>query len=746
MVRSVLSIGLVAAASLAGAASAQEVNGERASGDAKDVIIVTATGFSTAASTTKTATPIIESPQSISIISREEIDLRAATTISDALSYSAGVQSDPSGLDSRTDEVSVRGFGAGGFSSNNNFVDGLRLPTGGQWTRFGFDPFGLQQIEVLKGPSSVLYGQTAPGGIVNIVSKRPTAESHGEFLAQGAGYTDLEGWSWQLGADVGGALNDDASLQGRIVGLARGGQAQVDDLENQRYYVSPSFTWEPTQNTRWTILGQYQRDQGGATFQFLPALGAYEPSNGEYIENDANIGEPDWNTFDRDQFLIGSFFEHDFSPSLTLRNNMRYTHVETLYRVTVLSGNTVTDCSTSPAGANCIPGQTIGRRAVQGDGESDGFAVDTQIEGRFETGALSHTILAGVDYFHTKWEHFRDLVSLPGLPGGQVDPLFDIFDPEPRGISGYEENLNPQVYGSAVSDQTGVYLQDQIAWGNLRVTLGGRHDWADDETENLLTSTTSDYSAKDFTWRAGAVYLFDNGIAPYFGYSQSFLPQLVDPSQTLGAVLFEPTTGTQYEAGIRYQGGRNIYLTFGAFKIVQQNVSTADPNGVLCGTRVCQVQTGEAEVRGLEFEGRASLRTGTAIIASASHLDSEVTESNDPIVGNDLAQIPSYLASLFVNQRIENGPLRGLGFGGGVRYTGESFGDTNNLFPIDDYALFDALLRYDFGDSNPSLEGLSVSLNARNVADKRYVTTCSTVASCFYGQGRVVTIRAQYKW
>ena len=715
------------------------------------VIVVTATGLSTATSSTKTDSPIIESPQSISVISREEIDLRAASTIADAVSYVSGVQAEPSGIDSRTDEIAIRGFGAGGFSSNNNFVDGLRLPTGGQWTRFGFDTFGLQQVEVLKGPSSVLYGQTAPGGIVNVVTKRPGPDFHGEFLLQGQGYTDLGNWSGRVGADIGGALDNAGSLQARIVGLAHHGGTQVDDVTNSRFYVSPSIAWEPGPDTRWTILGQYQRDEGGATFQFLPQTGSLDPSNGGYIANDANIGEPDWNAFDRDQMLIASFFEHDFNDALTLRNNARYTHVETLYRVSVLAGDTVTDCANNPsgqaAGANCIPGQTIGRRAVQGDGKSDGFAIDTQLEARFDTGPLSHTLLGGFDYFHTDWEHFRDVVALAGLPPGQVDPLFDIFNPEPRGSDHYAENLTPQIYGSAVSQQTGVYLQDQIALGRLRVSLGGRYDWAKDDNDNLLTATNYVTKANDFTWRAGAVYLFDNGLAPYFSYSESFLPQLVDPSGTLGGILFEPTTGSQYEAGLRYQSGRNIYLTAGAFEITQQNVPVRDPGGTLCGRLVCQIQAGEARVRGLEFEGRASLPSGTTIIASATHLDAEITKDTDAaLVGNNITQVPDFLASVFVDQRIEDGALAGLGFGGGVRYTGKSFGDTNNTIRIGDYTLFDLFLRYDIGKRNPRLEGMSVSLNARNLADKRYVVTCTSAASCFWGQGRVVTARLQYKW
>ena len=708
---------------------------------AEPEIVVTATGRSRATSANKTDTPIIELPQTISIISREEIDLRGSPTIADALSYTAGVQAEPAGIDSRTDDVTVRGFSAGGFSSNNNFVDGLRLPSGGQWTRTGFDPFGLQQIEVLKGPSSVLYGQTAPGGMVNLVTKRPGEDFHGEVLLQASGSTNLENWNWQAGLDIGDALNSSGTLLARFVGLARTGEAQVNGIENQRYYVSPSFTWRPGPDTSWTLLAQYQRDQGGATYQFLPSTGTLRPSNGRYIDNDSNLGEPDWNQFDRNQLLVASFFQHRFGDSgLTFRNNLRYTHIDTLYRGVVLAGDTLTACPANIPG--CIPGQTINRRAVQGEGESDGIAIDNQIEARFNTGAVEHTLLAGLDYFHTDWEHYRDLVT-----ASRVLPLLDIFNPVSRGAAGYLAALNPQVYVETQSDQTGIYLQDQMSIGNLRLSIGGRQDWSEDESFNPLNGRRFITESKAFTWRAGGVYLFDNGLAPYFSYSESFQPQVSDPTSNLTGEPFLPTTGQQYEAGLRFQRGRSIYITFGAYQITQQNLTTPDPGGTLCGTSVCLVQTGEGRIRGLEFEGRATLPWGMALIATATRQDAEVTESNIAAqVGNTLPIVPDWLASLFIDQRIRSGALAGVGFGGGIRYTGNSFGDTANTFAIPDYTLFDLFARYDFGAANPRLQGLSFALNARNIADKRYVATCGSAASCYYGQGRSVTARLQFRW
>ncbi|MFE8873772.1 TonB-dependent siderophore receptor [Acetobacter persici] len=704
------------------------------------VVVVTATGRSSASASTKTRTPIIESPQTISIVSREEIELRASPTIADALSYTAGVQAEPSGIDSRVDEVSVRGFGAGGFSSNNNFVDGLRLPSGGQWTRTSFDPFALEQIEVLKGPSGALYGQTAPGGVVNLVTKRPTAKSEGEFFVQGSGFTNLNNGQGQASGDVSGKLNKNGTVMGRVVALARYGGTQVNSVNTGRYYISPSLTWQPTVNTKWTLLAQYQRDQGGSTFQFLPATGTLYPSHGRYIKNDANIGEPDWDTFDRNQALIGSFLEHKFSKYLTVRNNTRYAYLDTLYRATVLSGDTLSKCA--PTIKGCVAGETVNRRAVEGRGRSQGVATDTQIEGHVMTGPVRHLLLAGTDYFYTDWNHDRDLVS-----SSLVLPMLNIFDPQSRGAAGYSRALSPQVYTSTESRQNGIYFQDQLKFDRLRVTIGGRQDWARDDTLNILTKKRYVTKSNAFTWRAGGVYLFDNGLAPYFSYAQSFQPQVSDPSSARDGLPFKPTKGDQYEAGLRYQYGKSIYITFGGYQITQTNMTTPDPEGTMCGTATCLVQTGKGRVRGLELEGRANLVWDTSVIFTGTRSDAKITRSNYAAqVGNYLPQAPKWMASLFVDKRFRSGFLSGVGAGGGVRYTGHSYGDTANTLSIPGYTVFDMFLRYDFGEARPQWKGLTFSINMRNIANKRFVATCTAVSACYYGQGRSVIGRLEYRW
>lgn len=704
--------------------------------DGANDIVVIATGRTTASASTKTDTPLIENPQTITVVNRAEMDIRAVDTVADALSYVAGVQAQPQGNDNRVDEVTVRGFGAGGFGSNNNFLDGVRLPAGGQWTRPGFDPFGLQQVDVLKGPSSVLYGQTAPGGIVNLVTKKPRFQHHGEMLLQAQSFGDFDRWRMLAGADVGGPLSDHIAV--RLVGLASHGETRAKDMPNSRYYLSPSVTFHLGADTTWTLLGQYQRDEGASTFQFLPMRGTLNPSNDQHISLDANLGEPGWNDFDRSQYLVASFFEHRFGDSIAIRNNTRYTKIDSLYRAVVMGGDTLTTCPANIPG--CIAGATVQRRAVEGRGASEGWATDTQIEARFSTGPVDHVILAGVDYFHTDWSHDRDGVA-PAL----VLPLLDIFNPVPRGSSGYAAALSPQVYGGAVSDQTGIYLQNQLSLGNLRVAVGARNDWAKDRLSNSLSSTDFRLKAEAFTWNVGAVYLFDFGLAPYASYAESFLPLQNDPVTNATGKAFVPTTGQQYEAGLRFQPpGRNIYLTLSAFQITQQNLLTADPVN-RCGPTLtpCQVQIGEGRYRGVEFEGRATPTDGMTLIATATHTKATVRKGIAAQVGNDLPQVPDWQASLFADYRVQSGELEGFGFGGGMRYTGDSWGLVSNdpLFAIPSYTLFDAFMRYDVPHS-----GLSFAVNVRNLADKRYVATCTAAQACYYGQGRTATARLQYRW
>lgn len=725
-------------AGLASPALAQDEEGD------DTLIVVTATGVTQAESGTKTSTSLIETPQSISVITREELDVRAVHTVTEALAYTAGVQSESSGIDSRVDDVRIRGFSAGSFS-DNLFVDGLRVPSGGQWTRVTFDPFALQQVEVLKGPSAVLYGQVAPGGLVNLVTKRPTATLKGEFSAETAGFTTLDRWQYQASGDIGGPITGDGKLLGRVVGFYRSGDTQIETVQATRYYVSPSFTWAPDPDTSLTLYVQYQRDDGEATYQFLPATGTLYPGLNGLIGHDTYLGEPDYNTFDRDQQAAGWAFSHKFGDFLEFRQNGRFFHVDTLYEVTVLAGNTIggpgggTACTPAETLLGCAAGKSIRRRAVRGTGESDGYTIDTQMEANFDLGGMKHKLLVGFDSLYTEWEHYRDAATV-------VPPIFDIYKPVYGGSATIKATLAPQVHFDTTDQQAGLYFQDQVSIGDLRILVGGRQDWAwnsqrDVRPAVVATSRPVITRADAFTYRVGATYLFDFGLAPYASYSESFQPST---GTYYDGTPFLPTTGQQIEAGFKYQPpGVPAFITLGAYQLTQQNLTTPDSDpahNVFCAPSACSTQTGEGQIKGVELEGKASLPFGLSLVGTATYMESEVTKTNTAAqLGKDLVQVPDWMASLFADYRFK-GALDGLGIGGGVRYVGKTEGDALNTLHIPSYTLYDLFVRYQFKN------GLIFSLNARNLTDELYVATCGSTASCFYGSGRTVNARIQFRF
>jgi iron complex outermembrane receptor protein len=723
-------------AGLAFPAYAQDTDDQK---DADREIVVTASGQTKAESGTKTNTALIETPQSVSVITRDEMDVRAVHSVTDALAYTAGVQSEQTGVDSRVDDFTIRGFDGGSFSGNQ-FLDGMRVPTGGQWTVVSFDPFALDQIEVLKGPAAVLFGQVAPGGLVNMISKRPTTNFRAEMGFQTAIFGDLERLQFTAQADVSGALNKSGTLAARFVGSARYGDTQIKEVTNGRYYVGPSISWNPSADTSLTLIAQYQRDEGGATYQFLPSVGTLYPgAGGRYIGIDTYLGQPDYNTFDRNQYLAGFDFTQRFGV-FSFHSKGRYFHLNTLYEVTVLNGGTVASCTPAQAALGCVPLQTINRRAVRGIGESDGIAFDNNLLAEFETGALKHNLLIGADYQHNDWEHYRDLAAAAAVP-----PIYNIFDPVYPSSAAIRPSLAPQVYTEQVDKQFGIYGQEQIAIGKLRVLFGGRYDWSRITTQNALPAAVLAgtppvvIKADKFTKRAGLVYLFDNGIAPYVSYAESFQPS---SGTFFDGTPFDPTTGQQYEAGIKYQPpGMQAFVTLAAYQLKQQNKTTPDPDPThICGGGTCNVQTGEGRIRGVELEGKASFPWGLTVVATGTYMRAEITRTNTiSQLGNDLDQIPDWMGSLFLDYRFQ-GPLDGLGLGGGVRYVGESFGDVVNTFAIPSYTLFDAFARYQFDN------GIILSLNSRNLANKRYVALTSAVSSSFYGSGRTVNARIQFRF
>ncbi|MFC4274127.1 TonB-dependent siderophore receptor [Achromobacter aloeverae] len=667
---------------------------------------------------TKTDTPLVETPQSISVVNREMMDMLGATNSADALRYSAGVNIGGYGVDSRVDEISVRGFRTGSFA-NNLYLDGLRPPgssSGATASATQFDGYGLERVEVLRGPSSVLYGQIAPGGLINVVSKHPTDHARGEVGVA----TDNNGLA-RFNGDVSGPLDEDGKWLYRVVGTAYHSNTQVDHVDLNRVMIAPSLTWRPSWRTQLTLLANYQQDRGGSTYQFLPAHGTYYSTQYGKFGSNRFLGEPGFNRYDRTQSSLGYEFSHAFSDSVKFNQKLRYMRVDTDNAGVNRSGDLLSD------------GRTLPRTASSNEIRSEGFTMDNNVQYDFDLGPTRNTLLTGVDY---RTQTIR-VASASGKAG-----TLDVFDP----VYGGPVTMGKMTPSRrADSNQTGLYAQDQLRWGRWVATFGLRHDWSEDNSLVRATGVKTRYTDEATTWRTGLVYLFDNGFAPYVSYATSFEPV---NGVGYGGTPFKPTKGKQVEAGIKFQptGSRSM-VTLSAYEIRQQNIQTPDPDPThLCDGSQCYVQTGEARVRGLELEGNAVLTDQWTLIASGTLMDSRVTKSNSTDLGNQLPRVPKRTVNLWLDYKLPNDILPGVSVGAGMRHTSGVYGDTANQYHMAAVTLWDAAIRYDLSALNPALKGLRFSLNATNLTDKEYLASCSGVSSCYYGARRSVTANLNYAW
>ncbi|MEO6103690.1 MAG: TonB-dependent siderophore receptor [Pseudoxanthomonas sp.] len=686
---------------VSGGAMAQEAVTEATDLDA---VQVTAPIPRNSGTVTRTDTPIIEIPQSISIITSQQMQDRGVHGVEEAVWYTAGAQGGGYGNDSRSDWLLVRGF------TPARYLDGLALADGSGTGITRAEPFGMESIEVLKGPSSVSYGAMPPGGLVNYVSKRPGEEALREVSLQ-LGSFDLK----QATFDFGGKLTDDGEWLYRINGLARDSDDPVDYVFDKRYYLAPSLTWKPSEANQLTLLASYQKAETMSGAGFLPAEGTLLPSPNGKIPLNRFTGEPGENDYDKESKSIGWDFRHDFGGGVRFRQNGRYATSE------VVTGPTV-----GAFGYNFGSDRELLRYLFPTGEESRNFGLDNSLEFRFASGRAEHTMLAGLDYRRGENDYASAFTF--GVPS------LDVFDPV------YGATIVRPDYTShtlQTQRQLGLYLQDQIKLDKWVVTLGGRQDWVGTDTENLLAlpgaSAEAHQSDDRFSGRVGINYLFDNGFAPYVGFSQSFQPTV---GTNFAGAAFVPTTGDQVEAGIKYQpaNGR-ILATLAVYELRQENTLVVDPLHTLF-----QIQQGEVTVRGVELEGRWNIGDGFSVNGAYAYTDSEVTETTDPLtLGKEIPLQPEDVASLGADYTITQGLLSGLGFGGGVRYTGEHFGDAFNQWETPAYTLFDATVHYDFGNWR-------LQLNASNVTDKEYIATCNASYWCYYGYPRAVSATVRYQW
>ncbi|MCL2891598.1 ferrioxamine B receptor FoxA [Brenneria tiliae] len=697
--RLALVVGCIASGFSVSALAEEETAAPSAGGN--DTIVVTT---QTQSGATKLATADIETPQAVSIVTREQIQQQGAINVRQAVSYTPGVFSDQIGASNRFDYMVLRGFSDG--SLDNVYLDGLKMMGDtNSHSSLVVDPWFLESIEVVRGPASVLYGRASPGGIVALNSRQPSFERSGQIKL-------FAGNNAQRGAafDVTGSLDDDERFAFRLGGIVRKADTQFGPLKEERYAIAPSLTWRISDKTRLELMAYLHRDPEGGSHSGLPYEGTVVAHNGRKISNNFYEGEENYEKYDRKQNMVGYNFEHGFDNGWAVRQKLRYLKSKVRLDQVYAYG---------------WSGDDSLYRYYSGSRETlSALTLDNQLDGSFDTGAVNHRLLVGIDY-----QQRHNDVDWPSGAFPDIDAFNPVYGALPTA-------MYPSTIEKHKLQQTGFYVQDQMSWERWRFTLGGRHDRVKVTNIDKSTGNRSELDKDNFSSRAALLYLFDSGFAPYVSYSTAFTPTSFVGED--GNVL-EPMKGRQWEAGLKYQpeGSQNQY-SMSLFRINQKNVATkvqpTDPYR----------SVGEIESEGVELEAVSHITDNLRLQAAYTYTDIRYKKSSPEEQGKRAVYAPRNQASAWASYDVNSGPLDGLTLGAGVRYVNGVTSDRANTHTLPSYTLVDMAVGYDL--SKVGLKGLSAQLNVNNLTDKRYVAACNSLEFCYFGAERSIVGSLSYSF
>ncbi|MGB2078645.1 MAG: TonB-dependent siderophore receptor [Vibrio sp.] len=660
---------------------------------------------------TKTALTPEETPQGISVVSQQALKERAPRSIGETLRYVPGVNAELKG----GSVVMYDNYNIRGFDNNQMYYDGLVLQYLLGWNlQPQIDPFALEQVEVFKGPSSVLYGAMPPGGMVNLIAKAPQKESATQVSAA-TGTGNLK----QVTFDSTGQIGD-SDVNYRIIAKARKKDGQIDSTEEERYLIAPSLDWAISDSTSLNLNLYYQNDPNMGMNSAIPASGSvYSNANGS-MDSSMFVGDENWSKFKREFLMVGYKLNHEFNQNWSFLQNARYMnadlHQDNTYHVKDAFKENTGD---------------LERYIYSTDEESEGFAIDNQVSGYVATGAIEHNLLFGIDY--QKLTGRSDYTDY-GTDG--VD--FNVFKPDNNLINVGSLSVAGVYTDKIDAEQIGYYFQDQMQWDRLTVMAGGRFDHY--ESESDYVGSVTEANQREFSYRVGALYAFDSGISPYANYATSFEPT---PGVDENGDSYKPELGKQVEVGVKYQSfDQRQNLTASYFHIEKQDALMADPTNPWGP----ELQLGEVRSQGFELEGQFMLNDSWDLAASYAYTDIEITKDSDGgLEGKTPIYVPKHSATLWSNYYLDEGLLAGTRIGGGVRYVGEREMDAQNTDKVPDYTLVDLSMGYDLGELSNSMSGATVNLSANNIFDKDNFT-CYDSANCWYGQERTVEVSFDYNF
>ncbi|HAU8263603.1 TPA: ferrioxamine B receptor FoxA [Kluyvera intermedia] len=651
---------------------------------------------------TKLETPDIETPQSVSIVTRQQYEEQGATSVRQAVGYTPGVYANQIGASNRFDYIVLRGFSDG--SLDNIYLDGLKMMGDtNSHSSLVVDPWFLYSIEVVRGPASVLYGRSSPGGIVALNTRKPSFDAGGEVKLF-AGNNNQRGAAF----DVTGPVDDNDRVAVRLTGMTRYADSQFDPLKEERYALMPSLTWRITDTTRLDLMAYLHRDPEGGSHSGLPYEGTVVPHAGQKISNTFYEGEDDYDKYDRRENMVGYNFEHAFDSGWSVRQKLRYLHTKVNLNQVYAAG--------------WLNDTELNRGYSGSDEKMNAITLDNQLDGSVETGPVNHRLLMGVDYQ-------RRSNNVAGYYG--AFPAIDAFNPvygaDPDYITQYSSEKHKL-------EQTGIYVQDQMSLNKWRLTLGGRHDQVKVTNVNKLNDTSDTLDQGHYSSRAALLYLFDNGFAPYVSYSTAFTPTSFTDEN--GKIL-QPMKGKQWEAGLKFEPeGTQAMYSASVFRINQKNIATkeepTDPYRSI----------GEIESEGVELEAVGQLTDSLRLQAAYTYTDIRYKKSSLEEQGKRAVYAPRNQASAWLSYDVKSGPLDGLTVGSGVRYVNGITSDRQNTHTLPSYTLVDLAVGYDL--SKVGLKGLSAQVNVNNLTDKSYIAACNSLSYCYFGAERSIVGSVSY--
>ena len=647
------------------------------------------------AETLKVDAPAQEQSVSISSVDQKALEDRKPQKLDEALRYTSGVTSQPYGADNDTDWVRVRGFDAA------TYLDGSRLFRDGYYTWL-LEPYGLEKVEVLKGPASILYGEAPPGGVVNAVQKKPDATADNQL--------DIEVGSnsqKSIGIDVSGEWGDN---QYRLVGAIKDNDGELNGTENTRVYLAPSLLIDLSDDTTLTLLATFLKDDGIPTNPFYPAAGTILDSSLGSIAAGTNLGQPGYDKYERTQISAGYQLEHFLNDTWTLSQNFNVGFNELYLRSSYIFPSSDTTAN------------SIGQGIVFRDGDTTSVSIDSKAVANWQSDTIENTVLIGLDLQH----HKTDGVEQDNYGFGSINPYAPVYgNYTPLNMA----NNNDREISKS---QAGLYAQYQGKLNQQWVaSVGGRFDAI--ETDNTSQSKSEDKSRNDseLSLNAGLMYLGDNGLSPYISYSESFNVLTTIDSAT--GELYKPLIGKQTEVGVKYAPDSFAgYVNVALFDLKQENALVTNP------TTYVATQTGEVTSQGVEVESMAELSNDVTLTASYTYTDAQTDETSNQ-GSKRPALIPEHMASAWLD--LEGAALgaEDWNFGTGIRYIGKSKDNpkSSNL-TVPAVTLFDVMAAYQINDQ------WRAQLNINNVTDKEYLSGCDYY--CYYGQSRSIMLSTQYRW